>query len=385
MQRHTTTDLLNAYHEIKKKIADTNSKVYLQAKNSKTLANNIAQLSLEDVIIILSAIDNNPDLKKMSLQRSVKNRVLDKLVLMTADGKNPWVLRLHTYPVTNEDDDKIQDDEEHVHYHRWDLTSKFLSGGFINNQYDVAKEKYSDNAIHAFEFAIPATKPGDGQSRETTCLGEKYLYLKKSELYKKGDHVHYPIEIPHSVDSLSAAALTGVTITFAHTGESIQNSSIFFEKTLMNDVPNAHYSEQEHEKAIKLAITRLQLIKLCDELAQKGFARFSHLNSLETELLPTIKMIQLEGDNFKEKNNEYDYHLMKFIINNHVKVMNPTYLEILIINSQKGLMKVGTFVKSIEEIKNNHIFNIFSERKTFKPVDVISTNETDSKPYHLIC
>lgn len=359
--------MLDKYEAIKDKISKTNDSHYLNEKNSSSLAKNIASLTIDDVIDILTALENNEHLREMSRHRSVKNNVLAKLVIMTSGTENPWVLRLHTYPVMNEDSgDFVQDDEEHVHYHRWDLTSKFLTGGFINKQYDVSNDNQLDNSFRVYEYAIPSTEKSSGQWRATTSLGEKYLRVRDRALYKKGDHVHYPIEIPHSVDASSIAAFTGITMTLAHTGESRANTSTFFERKPVEQAPNARYTQEEHATIIRNTITRLQLIKLGDVLTSNGFARFGHLNSLETELLPTIAMIQLEGDNFKEKNEELFY-----IITNSIKEMDNNSLESLIISSQKILFKKG-FVCAFDELKQDESKETINNRTLVKPENLIS-------------
>lgn len=360
----------NRYNEIKNKISEVNNKYYLNEKNSITLAENIASLNIDDVIEILVTLENDENLREMSRQRSVKNNVLDKLVIMTSGAQNPWVLRLHTYPVMNEDSgDSIQDDEEHVHYHRWDLTSKFLAGGFVNRQYEVSDNK--DKGFHVYEYEIPSTEKSAGNWRVTKSLGEKYLHEYDTALYKKGDHVHYPIEVPHSVDSSSTAAYTGITITLAHTGESRKNTSTFFERKPVEMAPNARYTQDEHLSIIRNTITRLQLIKLCEELASNGIERFGHLNSLETELLPTIAMIKFEGDSFKEKNDDAIY--IKTTIENRIKEMNGDSLQSLIISSQKILFKKG-FARSIDELKRCDTKEAIKKRENVVSENVINNS-----------
>jgi hypothetical protein len=118
-------------------------------------------------------------------------------------------------------------------------------------------------------------------------------------------------------------------------------------------------------------MTRLQLIKLGDELAQKGFTRFGYLNSLETELLPTIKMVQLEGANFKEKGD--DNQGIKSIIEKHTRLMNKDSLEELIMDSQKKLLK-STFVASVTNIQHEKTRFVFAKRTLLKPENVLETD-----------
>lgn len=79
------------------------------------MTKNIASLNIDDVIEILTTLQNDDNLREISRQRSVKNNVLDKLALMTSGTQNPWVLRLHTYPGNFEQNDIKTIIENRIH------------------------------------------------------------------------------------------------------------------------------------------------------------------------------------------------------------------------------------------------------------------------------
>lgn len=148
-------------------------------------------------------------------------------------------------------------------------------------------------------------------------------------MYQQGDLVHYPIEIPHKVDT-NLSPYTGITMTLAHTSERHHENSIFMrnpktEKPIMSWRLKLKSTEEEHRDAINMAITNLKLLKLCDQLAEEGFERFNrHVdpitkeslpnNVLETELLPTIAMLMLQ------KNNEFIEYPMTAEVQENLKV-----------------------------------------------------------------
>ncbi|HTM64610.1 MAG TPA: hypothetical protein VL360_08975 [Gammaproteobacteria bacterium] len=365
--------MLARYDQIKADISRSYQQSYRNDKSSLSLANCIYKLDIDDIILLLTTVRDNPELRQMSLQRSAKTKLFDKLIIMTSGEANPWVLRLHSYPLRlNGENDRIQDDEEHVHYHRWDLTSIFLTGGFINRQYQVSEsDNFSGDVVRMFEFEMPPTIDCPAEKRNVVALGEKYIHEFESSIYMAGDQVHYPIAVPHNVECASVSPFTGITMTLALTGESLKWKSTFYEKQYQDAVPLVHFSEAELINAIDMAITRLQLKKLCSDLARMGHKRFSYLNSIETELLPTITMIQLQKSNFKERDGSHDVVRKK--INTYLEFINNHALERLIQISQNGLYD-RAFVADVLHLNSLSAQSLFSKRNNVKPVNVVSQN-----------
>ncbi|MCE0724150.1 hypothetical protein [Legionella resiliens] len=313
-----------SYKEIHARITKKYKSHYLNNPTSKSLAKNIKNLTLDDIINLLKEIRDTPKLTQMSISLSRRSNLFDKLVLMIGDEPHEWALRLHTYNMVKQSDEpgyvvsnlkrKIRDDENHIHEHSWQLASRILIGGFKNHQYaktDVAPlfNRYT---------LVPTIKDGvseDTSYRRAILEGQTGIIEITEDLYQQGDLVHYPIEIPHKIDTLASSYL-GMTITLAHTSERHNENSIFYEKMQSDPINEgnkelaieAHkYTEKTFFKAINIAITHLELIKLCDLLAKKGFKRFNRFvdpitqqfspnNVLETELLPTIAMLMLQSN-----------------------------------------------------------------------------------------
>ncbi|BBB14702.1 uncharacterized protein RVIR1_01650 [Candidatus Rickettsiella viridis] len=353
---------IRRHKEIKSEIYHRNESK--QLKNSVELAENISDISINDIIKMLIAIKYDPDLRTMSISLSRRSQLFDKLILMKSNDKNPWVLRVHIYPVVDMREGFVTnlgtkaDSESFVHFHRWQLTSKFITGGFLNSQYEVLKTGNLETSFQ--EYELVATKDAGAEGRKAVWRGVGYPQKKASDIYQQGDHVHYPIEIPHRVDT-SAAGLFGKTITLAHTGESQKKTSTFYlKKESEGDVvDNLCYSEKEFDSAVDTTITTLQLILLNQELINFGFKRFGHANSLETELLPTIAMCELE-ENFKEKGD--DSNLIADTINKHTDKMDKHSLKNLIARSQEVLMNQGLFKRTIADIHNPEMQEAIANR-----------------------
>jgi hypothetical protein len=285
-------------------------------------------LTIDDIIFLLEEVKNKPELTQMSLYLSRRSDLFDKLVLMVGESQG-WVVRLHTYNMVRQCEEpgfvisnldrKIRDDENHIHEHSWQLASRFLNGGLKNHQYRKTDQGQLFNRYNL----VPTN--GDGVSSEKTnrqakLEGQVGILETSEDLYQQGDLVHYPLHIPHKVDT-QASSFLGMTITLAHTSERLHKNSLFYEKIsrpqVSEDVQELAveaytYTRNSHYQALNTAITSLKLIKLCDQLAGAGFRRFNRFwdplslqrgpsNVLETELLPTIAMLLLQkGSDFIE-------------------------------------------------------------------------------------
>ncbi|MCF6765790.1 hypothetical protein L3V82_08385 [Thiotrichales bacterium 19S3-7] len=316
------------YDKIKNEIQQGYQSSYQKYQTSNVLAQNIEFLGLDDLIDLLTVVRDSPDLKAQSLTLSRRSNLFDKLVIMQGgEVKSPWILRLHTYNVMKPSEKEgyvisnlgyeIRDDENHIHEHSWQLASQFLKGGFRNHNY-IAENK-GNGAVYLRYNLLPTAKDKATKEKPLRCAqkeGTRLISEVSDEVYQQGDLVHYPIEVPHKVD-VSIAPYVGMSMTLAHTSERINTNSIFYEKlseqsvSEMVEVSAYPYSNEEHTQALDEAITRLKLMQLSDQLASRGFKRFNRFidpltfenlpnNTLETELLPTIAMIAIQGDSFEE-------------------------------------------------------------------------------------
>ncbi|HHT0593628.1 TPA: hypothetical protein ACTXXA_001550 [Legionella anisa] len=372
-----------SYKEINARITKKYKSHYLNKITSESLAKNIKNLTIDDIINLLKEIRDTPELTQMSISLSRRSNLFDKLVLMIGDEPHEWALRLHTYNMVRQSDEpgyvisnlnrKIRDDENHIHEHSWQLASRILIGGFKNHQYAKTEAAPFFNRYNL----VPTIKDGvseDTSYRKAILEGQTGIVEITEDLYQQGDLVHYPIEIPHKIDTLASSYL-GMTITLAHTSERLHENSIFYEKIQGNarDMEltiEAHkYNEKTYYEAINIAITNLELIKLCDQLAKKGFARFNRFidpitkqfspnNVLETELLPTIAMLilqknekfieypmtaELQGKSKKEIQKLKEKYAnrsseLKELIENTIEGMHSPSLMQLIRTSQENLI-----------------------------------------------
>ena len=374
-----------SHSEVTSLIQERYNSSYVVNKNSITLSEDIKGLTKSDVISLLESVRDTPSLKEQSRSLSRRSILFDKLILTKGQGEQKgtnWVLRLHTYPVQHQGDNvlnnlgqKVADSEANTHFHRWDLSSRFLQGGFINGKYAIDSSGSEKDKLS--EFELIATKNNkSSSSREAVNKGDKYVTQTASELYMKGDLVHYPIETAHSVD-VSGAPFLGVTMTMAHTGEDLKETSSFFQKKLTDTVPQIKYSDEEHTAAINEAITRLRLIELTDELSKlgPGFERYSHPNSLESEVIPTIamKMLQEEqGGSFSEGSMDDVAQKTSDVIDNWMQSysIDRNSLASLIKKSQDNLLSQD-FVVSTDKLPDASREPI-DKRDYIKPRDVLS-------------
>lgn len=404
------------YKEIHAQITQRYQLNYLNDPSSYALAEDIKDLTLDDVIYLLEEIKGNPELIKLSISLSRRSDLFDKLILMKGNTPHEWVLRLHIYNMVVQSDDpgyvisnlnrKIRDDENHIHEHSWQLASRFLMGGFRNHQY----AKTEDGSLFNRFNLVPTNKDGvSGEKcfRQAVLEGKTPIKEISDELYQQGDLVHYPIEIPHKVET-NLSPYIGITMTLAHTSERHHENSIFYEKTQDREtdheleVEAQRYTEEEYQDAINMAITNLKLLKLCDRLAEEGFERFNRYvdpitkqsspnNVLETELLPTIAMLMLQNNNeFRENpmtaelqgksqieiqmlviKHESTSSVLKNLISEAITEMNKSSLMQLIKVSQDNLFK--KFYTASRKTLTEDALTVLERREKRVPEHVISS------------
>ena len=374
-----------SHSEITSSIQERYDGLYAVKKDSISLSEDIKGITKRDVISLLESVRDIPSLKEQSRSLSRRSDLFDKLILTKGPGGQEgtnWVLRLHLFPVQHKGEhvlsnlgQKVEDGDANIHFHRWDLSSRFLQGGFVNRQYAVASSGQEKDKLS--EFGLVATRDNTSHNtRAAEYKGYKYVTQTASELYRKGDLIHYPIETAHSVD-VSGAPFLGITMTLAHTGEDLKDTSSFFKKRLTDTVAQIEYSDEEHTIAINKAITLLKLIELTDELSKlgPGFERYSHPNSLESEVIPTIamKILQEEqGGAFSEGRMDDVAKKTSEVIDSWIQSgsIDKNSLASLIKSSQNNLFNKD-FVVSIDELTDVSREEI-DRRNYTKPRDVLS-------------
>jgi len=283
--------------------------------NSMAVARLVGEITNDEVILLLQHLKNNPTARETSRKLARRSDLFDKIILIIGTGDNYWVLRLHTYQIrrggglVSNLGNELQDDEANTHFHRWQLGSRFVTGGFNNvtwnvnnptthnpvsavtNTSEMETDKSKTGPTIQRTYTIPATKNTTGKKREATHIGNASVTLRRSEFYMRGDVVSYPIVDAHSV-SAALSPFVGTTMTLAHTGKSQSPDSYFFKPMSSEDlasVPQISYKEVEFLYVIDIAITRLRLVNLNHYLWQTyGVSCYGHMNAFETELLPRI-------------------------------------------------------------------------------------------------
>ncbi len=400
------------YDKIYTDLSNKYSSEYQLAPDSCSLADMIRHFNIDDVIGLLEEIRDDSELSLISMKLSRKSDLFDKLVLMKSEAPNGWALRLHTYNMFHKSTKvgyvisnlghEIRDDENHIHEHSWQLASRILMGGFRNHQYI----KTNDGEMFTRFNLVPTGKDNvSAEKAHRIARKEGIIGLQeiKDEVYQQEDLVHYPIKIPHKVDT-SIAPYVGTTMTLAFTSERLTEHSIFYEKadngTIHHedytlDVDARPYTSEEHKDAINMAITKLKLLKLADTLVKQGLDRFNRFvdpiskqllsnNVIETELLPTIAMIQELQDEFKDypigkitnivEYTEYSHALRTQIIN-ETKNMNKESLQELIRISQDNLLK-GLYVSSLtDKSLESSAQNALITRTVTRPQHVLNALE----------
>ncbi len=350
--------LLESINALEPDLPDDRPSVPLVGAMLETMTN-------ERLIALLRYVLETPLAFEASRTLARRSDLFDKLIIMKGTERD-WVLRLHTYnlgvvkrtPQEKKDmwsgkvkkglrqsnlGGQLQDDEENTHLHRWRLSSRFVTGGFNNVTWD---ENHSTNPGKLLnKYKIPATVKtvGSGGSRVTENVGKSKIGVRRTELYQAGDIIVYPILDPHSVNS-GLGALTGTTMTLAHTGKGLIEDSYFFAES--DDVPTVaqlKFSPEELANAIILAITRLQLVELNNALRATD-RRFAPLNSFETELLPRLAeliALRMSEAEAKVKPTPIDglAELVDLPLRHLVQIvdMDPGALAHLVIESQQAL------------------------------------------------
>ncbi|MFT6990074.1 MAG: hypothetical protein ACJASL_002052 [Paraglaciecola sp.] len=359
----TIYKLFEAFHDLKQGEGPPDSRM---------VAGILFTITNEHLIDLLKFLLENDDARIASLALSKRSSLFDKLILIKGGLPKPWVIRLHTYQVPRGSlvgqrvsnlQEVIKDDEANTHFHRWQLGSRFLTGGFNNVTWDV-REKSNLGGERQTRFGIPATaRAGDSGQRTATKLGNVWVSERRSDFYMAGDVIAYPIVDAHSV-SASMAPFVGTTMTFAHTGREILENSSFFKQPSEIDIPSVlqeSFTYDEHIDAIRKAITRLELIKLNQYLANREdhADAFRHMNSFETELLPRIAELLVLSHTSPNPWGWRDWKKHARLVDLDdtslisIAQMHSYSLAWLIISSQQHLFE-HSFVSDVEKLTKYH-------------------------------
>lgn len=333
---------------------------------------NINFISKKDLIGILQHLKEDKCVQQESQKNSAQSRILDKIYLMSGNkeaGGSNWNLRLHNYSVRGNG----LGGEESPHYHRWTLGSAILAGGYNNINYEEHSTSQPHDSKNRYnKYLLGATGAQEGQAaRGAQFISQAVMTPTRAEIYAKGDLRHFPVQRPHSVDT--APAFMGTTLTLAHTGASITDTSFAYEKDELAELPSVRYETPEaFVKAIDLRIVQLQVLDLQDNLSDflnakqhrnepLTYSETQHLrdakefNYLETSLLPALAIYNMEKINGIE-HREFSPDTAKFI-DSQLSQINHRVLNTMIEGNQTDLMdkrlsvvlEPGVFAQAMEE------------------------------------
>ncbi len=339
--------------------------------NSAGITSNIEGISKKSLIGAMMHIRDNELLLKECRSNSRSAPFFDKFYLMS-NKESGWNLRLHFFNAKSNG----LGGEDSPHYHRWTLASQVLTGGYCNRNYDEqsSEQIYGNNHRHIYDkYQLASTNSqGASDSRDVKSLGKKAMIPIKAEIFDRDSLNHFPIALPHSVQTMPR--YFGSTVTFAHTSASQYPDSFSFKKPkeLGKDLDSLPEKRADNDPKFKenfdKAIVTLQLLKLQDELKSVLEMKWedgeklteyerSHQydsyerNYLETSLLSALAIYKMEKEN-NIPHREFSSYTVKFL-DKALASMNQKALDQLIENNQfnieEGLFSVEVF-NSHEEL-----------------------------------
>jgi hypothetical protein len=175
-----------------------------------------------------------------------------------------WRLRFHFYPIRGNG----LGEEESPHYHRWTLASKILAGGYINRDHQegpITRDTAEEDKFYKYEL-VSSAQQTDSKIRTVTALSENSCEVVKRTVYAKGDVRHFPVSVPHSVQTFPE--YFGTAQTLAITGKNVTNHSYSFKKVKgLSELPESRFEDTDDLiRGIDKQVTRLKLLLLSQQL-----------------------------------------------------------------------------------------------------------------------
>jgi hypothetical protein len=315
------------------------------------LTSDISDITKKDIVGAMMHIRDDDKLLEQCFRDSTASPLFDKIYLM----KNPeqaWNLRIHHYNARGSG----LGGEDSPHYHRWTLATASLTGGYVNVNYAESEVKEDSNQEHIYnKYLLGSTASQTStKNREVVFLGKKIMEPVHSEIYSEGRMNHFPIEEPHSVKTFPN--YFGSTLTFAHTGAPVNDTSYAFEKSDLEAIPQLRYTDVNEFRAnLDKEITFLQVLDLKDDfknfLAKKnesGVELTNHemghqhdsceSNYVETSLLSTLAIYDMEKINGVE-HREFAPDTVKFLDGKLAHINMDALRDIIAFNQEDLLSR----------------------------------------------
>lgn len=352
---YTQEECEQTYHrvlnQIKMRYAGFDQKNEVGFAGKQGITGDIDDIKKQDICKVMMHIRDNEYLLEKCCNNSAKSPFFDKFYLMT-DPDQKWNLRLHHF---NARGSGLGGDDS-PHYHRWTLASKPLQGGYINVSYAEKELSPETDEQHKYsKYLLGATSSQSSRiGRPIQSLGESEMKPINYTLFKEGNTNHFPINDAHSV--LTQPKYFGSTITLAHTGKSVHESSFAFEKGDLKEIPQVRFdSIPEFKSHLEKEIAFLQVMDLKDALFdylnQKSPNKltrqeFAHLrdgkepNYLETSFFSALAIYDLAKSG-NEPSQEFSPETSKFL-DERLKTIDRDALNAVIKFNQEDLFNPET-------------------------------------------
>lgn len=349
---------------------DQNKELGFAGKDGVT--GDIDFITKKDLIGILQHLRDDKNALQESKKDSARTQLFDKLYLMSGHkeaGDAKWNLRLHNYNVRGSG----LGGEDKPHIHRWTLSSQILAGGYSNVNYEersLSQPHDAKDVFNKYLLGAASAQPAAG-GRGLEFVSRVVLAPIKNEIYAKGDLKHFPMVLAHSVET--APAFMGTTLTLAHTGAAVTDSSITYRNQDVSELPSQRYASVEAlQKSLDLRIVQLQVLDLQENLSDflnakqhrneplthhetRHLRDANEFNYVETSLLPAMAIYNMEKINGIE-HREFSSDTAKFL-DNQLSQINYRVLNTLIESNQADLMdqqfslvlEPGTFAHAMEK------------------------------------
>lgn len=283
-------------------LMDTAHEQFANDFDGKVLTSTINQITLTDVITMVKYnMDNTQDLEK-ALKSSSITDVATKVTLIFKPVVR-WKVKLHVFMGKNTYN-------ELVHYHPYKMSTRVLSGSFVNHSYNIRDPIQGDKEEELQnEYLIPNAKRADTNGKAVVYNGKKHVSLNKSRRCEAGSVQEYPIEEAHSLEYDSIA--NGKVMTVAFISPTILPESIGYDNKDLTEtrrlgfVDKAHLYDFLDETLFHLYLIQLKN-DLCSSLAEPSRTLSAHEeylqgnlhlpNSMENVILPVLAEFILQND-----------------------------------------------------------------------------------------
>jgi hypothetical protein len=341
--------------QISQRYAYFDPKTHLGYGGMNGITADLDGISKKDIIGTMMHIRDTDHLLEQCKKNSRSAPFFNKFYLLSMDG---WNLRLHFFNAKSNG----LGGEDSPHYHRWELASTVLTGGYLNRNYErkSTEETSPDELMHVYdEYKLGSTNSqGAANSRSAEFQGKATMIPTKSDLYDKGSLNHFPIDLAHSVQTMPNHF--GSTITLAHTSKAQTDHSLSYKKpeelgTGLVELPEIKSeNDPEFDNKFKMAIAHIQVLKLQEDLMdlfEKKWETGNKLNPyegahqydsyernyVETSLLSALAIYGMENDATPPiPHREFSPDTVKFL-DRELATIDKKALELLIEQNQQNL------------------------------------------------